>query len=97
MLSYCVANHYFSSSNRRAQESEHKQVAFASIAHHKLLVEGDVVSFPGPPAPSLLLHELHRASSPPDYGRRGCLEQSVRSVLFHRYKKLTNKGKNHAA
>lgn len=35
------------------------------IAHHSMLVEGVVVSFLGPPAPSSLLLGLLRASSPP--------------------------------
>jgi hypothetical protein len=65
MLSCYVANHFFFFSNRRAKESEHKQVAFASIAHHKMLVEGVVVCFLGSPAPSSLWHGLLRASLPP--------------------------------
>jgi hypothetical protein len=64
MLSSFLANNFFFSSNRRAKESEHKQVAFAQIVHHKMLVEGVVVCFPGPPTPSSLLHGLLRPSSP---------------------------------
>ncbi len=61
MVSSFLANHYFFS-NRRAKESEHKQGAFAQIAHHKLLVEGAVVYFPDPPTPSFLQRGLLHSS-----------------------------------
>ncbi len=51
MLSSFLANHYFFSSNRRAKESEHKQVAFAQTRSPPHACGREVVCFPAPPAP----------------------------------------------